>query len=96
MKRIIDPADRQEVTSQDLEGNEIVAYRCLSSKSICVLSKLLKDGTFGFVNLSRSNIPPAFVGYSFYQSIDSATKNRKLFVFANQSALIEAIYLKKL
>lgn len=95
MKRLIDPKDRQELTSQDLEGNEIVAYRCIDSDSVCVLSKLLKGGTYGFINLSRSNGAPVFIGDNFYEAVDAATKNRKLFVFANQLALIEAIYLKK-
>lgn len=99
MRKIITTLSQPEVLVDQLEGKEIVAYRCSNSTNnhVAMLSRLHKNESnsrFGFINIGYPTSAPTYTTNTFFDSLRAAQGNRKLFVFDNQAELIEAIYLK--
>ena len=97
-KIIIKPVAAKEIKLNDLQGNEIVAYRSQNSPNYCVLAKLTQKDfgqqKYGFVALNCSDTPPRFVGNTWYEAITIAGKNRDVMVFTSMDEMLTAMLNK--
>ncbi len=101
MKRIVSEVSKDQILSSSLRGDEIVAYRCNNStnQNIAVLCKLHRECVkerFGFINLGNPTCPPSYISENFFQSINLAKDQRKLYTFDDQKELILAIFHEKI
>jgi hypothetical protein len=85
----------KEITIDSLSGSELVAYRSQNSEGVCVLSKINKANSFGFIRLSNSNSHPVFVADGWFNSVKAAASARQLVAFDNINEMVEAIVSKK-
>ncbi len=95
MQKIINDSLPCEILVDSLSGTELVAYRSHNSEGVCVLSKLNKGNTYGFVRLSNSISAPVFVGEGWYGSVHLAAKARQLYAFENMEELLISILNNK-
>lgn len=82
------------ITMNDLTTREIIVYKCQSSETICMLTKLSRDEKcsqkWGFVPIGRGNYGPCFIAGSFYDAIKNCP--RRLFVFDEYKDFAKALY----
>ena len=97
-KVIIKPVAAKEIKLNDLQGNEIVAYRSQNSPNYCILAKLTQKDfgqqKYGFVALNCSNSSPRYVGDTWYDAIATAGKSREIMVFASMDEMLTAMLNK--
>lgn len=96
MKSIVLPEKAVTITPDDLEGNEVIVYKCRSNSregSYAILSRLSNNGKlqYGFVNLFFPTYKPVYVDTSFYSVVKKAAKQRDLKVFDNAKEMMQAI-----
>lgn len=97
MKSIVNKKICKEIFVDQLEGNEIIAYKCKSIKSnggYAVLARLHGNvcgtSSYGFIPLGDSNSKPRYVGRTWIESIRLASEGRALKVFDSlEEMLIE-------
>lgn len=89
-----------EITVDQLTGNEIVAYKQHGSNNLSVLAEftegegVLKRNVFGFIPLNRTG-RPTYLSVSFYSSIADAMSNRQVYTFEDQKDLAKFILYEK-
>lgn len=98
MKKIIKSVDcSTEISVEQLVDNrKIVAYRSSKSPNIRILANLtpekpVKQNQYGFVPLGYI-AHPSFVSDSWHGSVMACVNSRQLYLFENQSDLIDAIH----
>jgi hypothetical protein len=98
MQKIIVTQTATEIKLDNLQGNEIVAYRSQNSVNYCILARLTKkdDGQqkYGFVAMNCSDSSPRFVEKTWFDAIRLASKTRSVVTFANMNELLTAMLNK--
>lgn len=103
MKTIINKKVCKEILLDNLQGDEIIAYKCKSVASssknnYAVLARLhnysSNKSAYGFIPLGDSNSKPRFVGEKWIDSVHIASEIRDLKVFESFAEMIEAMYKK--
>lgn len=99
MKTIVNKKVCKEIFIDNLQGDEIVAYKCKSPDSIgkyAILSRLVKPGgvsnSFGFVPVGDSKSNPRYTANHWHEAVQLASASRELKVFDTDKELIEAMY----
>jgi len=88
------------IVSDELTGNENIAYRCQNSDAVCVLAQLksitysTEKENWGFVSLNCIS-EPRYTGRTFKEAVEKAGEQRKLYVFENLADLIAISNPKK-
>lgn len=97
--RIIKKPDQDKMTVEDLDGKELIAYRCLTVTDnpyeVAVLSQI-SHGNFGFIPLNHSDSKPRYVGSSWYDAIKKAHQNRQLHIFDSMDELMTATLKRRI
>ena len=95
MRHLINKEKKTEVTISDLNGDELIAYKCKSdSGAYAVLSKLT-NFQWGFIPLNNSNSNPRYIGKGWFSSIKEASKSRDLKVFDSMKEMLSAMINKE-
>lgn len=99
MKTIVNKKVCKEIFIDNLQGNEIIAYKCKSPGSVgkyAILSKLVKPGgatkSYGFVPIGDSQSNPRYTANHWSEAVQLASESRELKVFDTDRELIEAMY----
>lgn len=95
MKKLIKRECCQTITIEQLQGLEIVAYKCLSSDNICILARIDNDNDFntnyGFVPFGQSNSTARYRASLWKDAINLASKQRAIIIFSNTKELANFI-----
>ena len=101
MKSILRDNNEKFVSADRLTGKEFAAYATKKgdpSTGYCVITKLQNHqngaAQYGFVNLTKVNTEPTFVGSTYLESIFLASKKRDVCTFDTYEELLTAILAK--
>lgn len=97
MKSIVNKQVCKEIFVEQLDGNEIIAYRCKNSEDkYAVLARLhhfdsCGNKSYGFIPLGESDSNPRYVANTWFESVKLASKSRELKVFDSCKEMIAAM-----
>ena len=102
MKTIVNKKACKEISIEQLNGDEVVAYKCKSPASMeknnyAVLARLHGNSSYpspsyGFVPLGESNAKPRYMAKSWKDAVNLASESRELKVFYSFKEMLDAMY----
>lgn len=106
MKKIVSQVSETEIPVASVDDRSIVAYR-KKGGGVGILARLtsyvrhaerhsVSASKFGFVSLNSPTSDPTYVNNTFFECLDKAHTQRKLYVFENMEELIKAVYQNKI
>lgn len=96
LRVITDQTQYTTIQACQLHGNEILAYKCPDSQTICMLtrtrSKDYSEWQFGFVPIGKFQYGATFMARTFHQAAGKAAMQRKVYAFNTVQEFAVALY----